>query len=77
MNETISQQMLQDLKLAVGRAHGVALGDVGAWLDGREELALAGFWDPRARRPRTFAGVVDATGQRLSWWEVSSLREAA
>jgi hypothetical protein len=75
MGATIDKQVLQDLRLAVGRAHDVALGDVGGWLAG--ELALAGFWDPRAGRPRTFAGIVDASGERLSWWEVSTSREAA
>jgi len=60
--------VLQELRETVGRTYNVGLGDVGGWVRG--ELALAGFWDGQEHRPRSFAGVVDAGGERLTWWEV-------
>jgi hypothetical protein len=66
-----SKNRLQEFRLVVGRTFGVALGDVGAWA-GEEDLLCAGFYDAGAERPRSFAGVVDAAGERLSWWEQAS-----
>ncbi len=67
----VDKQLLQELRIAVGRTHGVGLGDVGGWVRG--ELVLASFWDARERRPRSFAGVVDASGEYLTWWEMPAV----
>jgi hypothetical protein len=54
------RQRLEALKLAIGRSFGVGLGDIGAWVvDGH---LVGGFWDPRARRPRTFQAAELAPG---------------
>jgi len=67
-------ERVEALRMAIGRAFGVGLADVGAWAG--EERLWAGFYDPRERRPQSFAAVVDAAG-RITWWEELAVGVAA
>jgi hypothetical protein len=67
-------EAIEDLRLAIGRAFDVGIGDVGAWTG--EERLWAGFYDGQKRRPRSFAAVVDEAG-RITWWEEGAAGAAA
>ena len=74
MRKTRREQALEDLRLAIGRAFGVAMGDVGAWAG--DDRLWAGFYDGATRRPRSFAAWTDEAGH-LTWREERPVGEAA
>ena len=70
-----SSEAIEDLRVAIGRAFDVGIGDVGVWVG--EERLCAGFYDGRQRRPRSFAAVVDDESGRIRWWEEAAVGAAA